>query len=70
MLTLGVLLQFPVSQYAQDIAANAQLTKEEVVAKLKRSSTGFSRYIVSLTDTVSLRVSNNLYLCTLREQVL
>ncbi|DBB03945.1 TPA: hypothetical protein ACH3X1_013021 [Trebouxia sp. C0004] len=34
---------FPVSHYAQEIAANEPLARQQVVAKLKRSSTGFSR---------------------------
>ena len=36
-------LQLPVQRYDKDIAENASLTRQEVVAKLKRNSTGFSR---------------------------
>ncbi|KAL0055426.1 hypothetical protein WJX82_000331 [Trebouxia sp. C0006] len=39
----GTETNFPVSHYAQEIAANEPLTRHQVVAKLKRSSTGFSR---------------------------
>ncbi len=50
------MLQFPVSDYAQEIAANEPLARQQVVAKLKRSSTGFSRYVLfaSLSDCCSL----------------
>ena len=50
------MLQFPVSHYAQEIAANEPLTRHQVVAKLKRSSTGFSRYVLfaSLSDCCCL----------------
>ncbi len=50
------MLQFPVSHYAQEIAANEPLTRQQVVAKLKRSSTGFSRYVLfaSLSDCCRL----------------
>lgn len=50
------MLQFPVSHYAQEIAANELLTRQQMVAKLKRSSTGFSRYVLfaSLSDCCSL----------------
>ena len=50
------MLQFPVSHYAQEIAANEPLARPQVVAKLKRSSTGFSRYVLfaSLSDCCSL----------------
>ncbi|DBA67306.1 TPA: hypothetical protein ACH3X2_001607 [Trebouxia sp. C0005] len=39
----GTETNFPVSHYAQEIAANELLTRQQMVAKLKRSSTGFSR---------------------------
>ncbi len=50
------MLQFPVSHYAQEIAANEPLARQQVVAKLKRSSTGFSRYVpfASLSDCCRL----------------
>ena len=50
------MLQLPVSDYAQEIAANEPLARQQVVAKLKRSSTGFSRYVLfaSLSDCCSL----------------
>ena len=36
-------VQFPEDIYAQDIADNEMLSRQEVVAKLKRSSNGFAR---------------------------
>ena len=43
-----VVLQFPKEQYATEMSENAGLSRLEVVAKLKRNSTGFSRSAYSL----------------------
>ena len=43
LLNQSLVLQFPKEQYATDISENASLARLEVVAKLKRNSTGFSR---------------------------
>ena len=42
-MTMLFCLQFPLEDYTKDLAENAALDRHQVVAKLKRSSTGFSR---------------------------
>ena len=44
-------------QYAEDVLDNANLAPQEVVAKLKRGSTGFSRQSLTSIDYVSLQAS-------------
>ena len=42
LLNKSFVLQFPKEQYATEISENAGLSRLEVVAKMKRNSTGFS----------------------------
>lgn len=59
------MLQFPVSHYAEEIAANEHLSRQQVVAKLKRSSTGFSRYVLFTSLSDGCRLLHYVSLCLL-----
>ena len=49
-------------QYAADVLDNANLAPQEVVAKLKRGSTGFSRQVCNISHNQPLFFADlNLY---------